>query len=449
VAHLEKPSIATSYLDTTVMMIPMPIRASSLKRNTKLRIDTLGEIELKHFRSNDSGLAIELVRKVKNGREYTTRILHQQLVSPPLPYEEFAKLSDDDLRAIARAFIQNEKSMFRAFEETNDAEFFDNFRGAIEKAIHEIAMRFAELLLPNQADILAIAKSFAQLTIKAASSVQKAINYVQGAEFQNTSLAQVLKVISEFSRIQQAQLEHLRPAIAPALSSLDTRQLKVIADFSKSFTAAHHDEGFFNDVHRLASQIAAAHVQAAPTAFSRKLAESITEAVESDTKNTDAVKLGEQLLQDKIDTLRQDRDSLRKLALIVAVINILITLSQFYFQHEDSKTSSQLQGRMVIQEEIQTAYLERIAESIEKLISNSQHPLPVEGSSKYYFVERPVDIKAKPTMKSNSVATLYPNRKVTLIQRKHKWVYVGYFDYTEAIRRNGWVLKKYLRMYKN
>lgn len=88
--------------------------------------------------------------------------------------------------------------MFRAFEETNDAEFFDNFRGAIEKAIHEIAVRFAELLLPNQADILAIAKSFAQLTIKAASSVQKAINYVQGAEFQNTSLAQVLKVISEF-----------------------------------------------------------------------------------------------------------------------------------------------------------------------------------------------------------------------------------------------------------
>lgn len=289
-----------------------------------------------------------------------------------------------------------------------------------------------------------------ELTIKAASSVHKAIKYLQGADFQNSALAQILKVISEFSRIQQAQLEHLRPAIAPALSSLDRAQLKIIADFSKSFTATHKNEGFFYDVHRLASHIAASRVQAAPTAFSRRLAESITEVVESGRRNTDAITLGEQLLQTKIDTLRQDRDSLQGLMLIVAVVSILINLSQVYFayrQKEDSNVSSQLQNRIVIQEEIQSAYLEQIAESLEKLISSSQRPLPVEGPSKYYFVERQVVIKVKPTMESTSVATLYPNQRVKLIQRKHKWMYVGYFDYTEAVPRNGWVLKKYVRAY--
>jgi hypothetical protein len=138
---------------SAAMIVPMPITASSLKRNTKLRTDTLGEIELRHFRSKDSGYAIQLVPKVKSGKAYTTRVLHYQLASPPMSYEEFGKLSDNDLRDLARAFIQNERSMFRAFEETNDAEFFDNFRGAIEKGVHEIAMRFAELLLPNQSDI--------------------------------------------------------------------------------------------------------------------------------------------------------------------------------------------------------------------------------------------------------------------------------------------------------
>jgi hypothetical protein len=286
-----------------------------------------------------------------------------------------------------------------------------------------------------------------------ASSVQNAIKYIRGAEFQNTPLAQVLKVIGESSRIQQRQLEHLRPAIAPALSSLDREQLKIIADFGKYFTAAaHQNEGFLYDVHHLASQIADSYVQAAPTAFSRKLAASITEVVEAGKENLAAVDSVEQLVQDKIATLPKDSYALKELALIVAVISMLINLSTFYFNYrrqEDSRASSNLQNIIVIEEQAQTAYLERIAESIERLIADFQHLPPTERRSTYYFVERPVDIKVKPIMESKTVATLAVGQSVKLIQRNHTWMKVGYFDHTEAVSRNGWVLKKYLRLDKN
>jgi Bacterial SH3 domain len=372
-------------------------------------------------------------------------------VTPELTYEEFAKLSDEELRDAARAFKENEISMFRAFEETNDDEFFDNFRGAIEKAIQEFAKRFAELLKPQQDDILALARSFAELSVKAASSIHKAIKYFQGSEFQGTLLAQVLKGIGEFSRIQQTQLDLLRPAIASALSSLDKSQLKMIADFNKSFTEAHRKEGFFQDVHRLASQMTAAQVQAPPAAFSRQLALGTTELVKSGEENTKARESVERLVQDKIDNLPQERVSLEGLILILTVISILISLSQTYLtyrQQEGSKASLELQNKSVREEEIQTAYLGRIAERIEKLTSNLHHILPIDPGT-YYFVGRPVDVRVKPTTESSSVAKLYQNQRVELIQRKHKWMCVRYFDYTEAVPRNGWVLKKYLKMVKN
>jgi hypothetical protein len=131
---------------------------------------------------------------------------------------------------------------------------------------------------------------------------------------------------------------------------------------------------------------------------------------------------------------------------------MLINLSTFYFNYrrqEDSKASSNLQNIIVIEEQAQTAYLERIAESIERLIADFQHLPPTERRSTYYFVERPVDIKVKPIMESKTVATLAVGQSVKLIQRNHTWMKVGYFDYTEAVSRNGWVLKKYLRLDKN
>lgn len=423
----------------------MPIRASSLKTNTKLRGETLGEIELRHFRSSDSGAAIKLLNDVKNGKEYTTRVLHNQLAKPEVSYEEFAELPDQELRTIARAFIGNETSMFRAFEETNDEELFDNFRGAIEKGL----LQFAELLRPHQADILAIAGSFAELTLRAASSVHQAVKYFQSDEFQKTSVAQVLKVIGEFSRIQQAQLNSLRPAIAPALSSLEPEQLKAIADFSNYFTASRQDKGFLYDVHRLASQMVAAPAQTPPTTFSKKLARGMTEVIESGEKRA-AV---EQLVQDKIATLPKDRDSLIDLKLIVAVISMLISLANFYLiysRHKDSKASSELQNRIVLQEEAQTEYLRQIAKSIEGLIENSQHlRVQVEGNNKYYSVYRRVDLKVKPINKSDTIVSLEPGQRVKLIQRRHQWIEVALLDYLEAIPLNGWVLKKYLRMNKN
>ena len=46
---------------------------------------------------------------------------------------------------------------------------------------------------------------------------------------------------------------------------------------------------------------------------------------------------------------------------------------------------------------------------------------------------------------SSKFARLYPNTRVKLIVEKHKWLYVEWTDYLEAIPRYGWVNKKYLK----
>jgi hypothetical protein len=66
----------------------------------------------------------------------------------------------------------------------------------------------------------------------------------------------------------------------------------------------------------------------------------------------------------------------------------------------------------------------------------------------FYIVDRPVNVRTKPSTKSKIIDTLYPNNKVRLIKPKHKWIYIEYFDYIDGIPKLGWVYKKYLSHHK-
>lgn len=70
---------------------------------------------------------------------------------------------------------------------------------------------------------------------------------------------------------------------------------------------------------------------------------------------------------------------------------------------------------------------------------------PQNDEAIYYVIKRPVNLRVRPTTKSEIIRVLFPNQKVELIKTKGRWIYVEYFDYLYGIPRMGWVYKKYTK----
>ncbi|RVU84593.1 SH3 domain-containing protein [Leucothrix sargassi] len=69
-----------------------------------------------------------------------------------------------------------------------------------------------------------------------------------------------------------------------------------------------------------------------------------------------------------------------------------------------------------------------------------------EGAS-FYIVKRSVNFRDGPSAKSGILDVLYPNQKVKLISRESKWIEVEYYDHIDDSYKQGWVFKKYLRLF--
>ncbi len=92
---------------------------------------------------------------------------------------------------------------------------------------------------------------------------------------------------------------------------------------------------------------------------------------------------------------------------------------------------------------MQQIRFEQLIKVIEKIVENTNPES--EKAEIYYVVKREFDVRANPTFKSMKFGRLFPNTKVKLITEKHKWVYIEWTDYLEAVPRYGWVDKKYLK----
>lgn len=79
------------------------------------------------------------------------------------------------------------------------------------------------------------------------------------------------------------------------------------------------------------------------------------------------------------------------------------------------------------------------------LSSGATGSTPHISVGQYYRVERTVRVMARPTTKSSLLCVLPADHTVRLVERKHKWAYVEYFDHLLVATRCGWVHKKYLR----
>jgi len=117
-------------------------------KRIKLESETLGSIELRHIRLGDLVFIEQNIDKIEGEKEFVCRVMHNQLYSPKLEYSGFAKVSDNELRIIARKFIKENSSFFDHFKETSDAAFYVNFRSSIQKHLDEEKKKLKEALAP-------------------------------------------------------------------------------------------------------------------------------------------------------------------------------------------------------------------------------------------------------------------------------------------------------------
>ena len=170
--------------------------------NIKSKSKRFGKIELKYISVSDLTFFVELLDEVKDDKEFVTRVLYHQLITPKVSFTEFNKIPDDELIEIARDFVGYEQYTFQYFRETTDTEFFTNFRKAIKIYYQKQVEQSQAALRPMIESSIRVFESF---------------NKEYASIIKQTYLAEFIEIISKVTKqIRKTQLssaEFLRPVI--------------------------------------------------------------------------------------------------------------------------------------------------------------------------------------------------------------------------------------------
>lgn len=186
-------------------------------------------------------------------------------------------------------------------------------------------------------------------------------------------------------------------------------------------------------------------VPAVRASFTGELAERMRDVLDSEAGSDVDVTPVEALLGRKVESLSTGRISAEGLAtLLIALLSLFYTYRGF----EYSAKSYELAEKQALNSDkasaIQAQQLERLLEVVNKAVEGIERLAPENDPHTYYVSERTVTVRDAPDNKAKAVTLLSPDTRVRLVQRKHKWVYVEYFDFLEGVPKFGWVNKKYL-----
>jgi hypothetical protein len=128
-------------------------------------------------------------------------------------------------------------------------------------------------------------------------------------------------------------------------------------------------------------------------------------------------------------------------------LNLLLMIFIFIYS---TIASDQFQGRFEGKVDAIARLDVRILESQKRIYESfMDHMKESDLTGTFYIALHKANLKARPSNKSLTISTIYPNQLLKLEKRKSKWIYVTYFDYVKGISCKGWVLKKYLKMVRS
>jgi hypothetical protein len=177
------------------------------------------------------------------------------------------------------------------------------------------------------------------------------------------------------------------------------------------------------------------NITALSNSFAVELASTIYRIIENSENDENNFSEFEHLIENKVKEQPNSKAGLDLIVFILTFLSFLVGSGQLYYaklQYEDAKQSSEINDQRYSE---LLKILNRIAENLDEKSKNNKTS---------YIVQRTIGLKVKPKFKSNTIAVLYPNQQIQLVESSHKWVYVEYFDYLDGIPKYGWASKKYL-----
>lgn len=123
--------------------------------------------------------------------------------------------------------------------------------------------------------------------------------------------------------------------------------------------------------------------------------------------------------------------------------SILLAILMFVYQYRDS---AQMESRLVSEIRLSRDDDKNGTQLIEKLLKaliESKQPNEA-GGTQFVVRSRVATIRTSPRAGATTIAEIFPNQVVTLLDEDGKWIEVSYFDWLKQEVRTGWVLKKYL-----
>lgn len=152
-------------------------------RNAKIRIDSLGDVELKYVSYGDTIEFAKMLEEKISDRDFVAKILAHQIIKPEADFKKVKKLPEADLEKLAKAFVKAENYTFKHFKDTGN--YYKDFRQALktshEKQVEELRKTFEPIVKSAQETLTAFSKNYAsaiQQTLDRTSYIQESLKSV-------------------------------------------------------------------------------------------------------------------------------------------------------------------------------------------------------------------------------------------------------------------------------
>jgi len=169
----------------------------------KFKSKELGELQFRRYNLDDLISIEEKLEKIIDDKKFVYRHLHNQLHTPEIVFSKFKGLSEQEIKKIARRFIDKESDLFRYFRETTEEEFFKNFRDSIRKYKKEEYKRFRESMEPIRKTLEDFRRQYSNLISKALfpyDKIKEITGFAQMIKETQLSIGEYIKPLMEQAR---------------------------------------------------------------------------------------------------------------------------------------------------------------------------------------------------------------------------------------------------------
>ena len=178
------------------------------KKNTKVSVESLGEVELKFISISDYKKFLNMFSMEMSEKDFVVRAIYNQLLRPEIELKELITIPETDLKEIISAFIKKEQNIFEFFEDTGN--LYLDFKQSISiyniKTTGQLRKTLIPIIKSAQEQITSFEKDYSQI-------IQQSLI---GTSYFQDSLVQ----LADYSRQLADSQQIIADAVSPVIDQL-------------------------------------------------------------------------------------------------------------------------------------------------------------------------------------------------------------------------------------